>query len=173
MMEADSNSSPLLSFKKEGEGGEMYQTIEVTDRLKKFTKDDCLVKVLSYVDLKADVVERFINLAKGINKNVVVVDWTSETIMNDLQNGEHNYLNDHQHYFIVYIPNLQKDMKMEREEVAMSVAGNMINLTSLSRQFGSFADEWHLFDKIPENGLNSEDGVRFANATKNYVRIFR
>ena len=143
-------------------------TEKVSDgKLHQHKLEDSAILVYSYPELASDVVERLFILAKGIKKNIVVADWTSETIDKDIKN-----FSNAQDFFILYITNPTKDIKNEKSLLPISIGGNKIEVISLAKQFKSYADEWHLFDKIPETFITSEDGVSLGKATKNYCRFF-
>lgn len=136
-----------------------------------YKKTDSSKTVISYyasLTDNNDVVQEMLNLAKGIDKHIVLVDWTCE-------NPEHcfrNYRNSPD-YYLIFLGNASKDSKGDRYENTLELDVGVIvgSAFLLDKQFRSYPDEWALF-KVPMIKLYDKKGIFYADAIQEYARLF-
>ena len=145
-------------------------TTETLDNgLKLFKEDSHSKEVASYYDgLQQDVAKELLKIAKGINKNIAVIDWTVDDPSPIIERYRHN-----KEYLIFFLPNVDKDSKAEHTLFRTVLNGaEVTEAIHLERQYNSLSDEWHLFQKDQETLFHDDNDIKLAASTRNYLRMF-
>ena len=143
-------------------------TETLSDGLKIHRKADHTKTVMTHIEkIPQDVIYGFLKIAKGLDKHILLADWTSAHIEREVKPYR-----DNKEYLIVYLMNKKKAIEGESYSLEVRFGDNKFRLPFLDGQYRNYKDDWNLLSPNTQRGLLSSNSLCYGATTKNYIVLY-